>query len=58
MTLFAVYIVIYMALNIAASLFYAGVGRLESTTGTLLFSAVWCALNLTGLLFFGFPAVF
>lgn len=57
MTGFGIYLAIYMALNILASIYYAGRGGLEHTPGTLWLAAIWSAANLAGILLFGTGAL-
>jgi len=43
----------YLCLGIAGNLFYAGRGGAEYGPGVLLFAALWSALNVLGIIFWG-----
>lgn len=53
MTGFGIYLVIIYGLGIAGNLFYAGRGGAEYGPGVLLFAALWSALNVLGIIFWG-----
>lgn len=53
MTGFGIYLVVVMLVGIAGNLYYAGKGGHTSSTGVLLFGALWAFLNLLGVVFLG-----